>query len=372
MGLLKGNLTFARYRVGTKLPRNFREFADGQIKAFAFREGSSGSEEIYSGWTSLENILDTKFEEADYMYGDYLLLSLRLDRKVVPPSLLNLRLLEAERKISAAGRKRITKEQREEMKERIRLELLTRAHPVPSFYDVCWSLSGNWLLFGSVSTKPAEEFESLFKKTFDIGLSPFVPWDPKHMEPKLAEQVASLKAGVFIGADREEPSGEAVLGREFLTWLWFKTEERGGAVMIPGVGDVEVVFSRRLALESGDGEYSETVVCQGLHAGLKEGKAALREGKKVKEARLQLTMGTDQWEFTLKGDPFHFQSLKLPTSLALSEEEEEKEGRLLERIALVENATKTIDHLFSVFLHRRVSGDWSADEIPRIRKWIQR
>jgi hypothetical protein len=105
---------------------------------------------------------------------------------------------------------------------------------------------------------------------------------------------------------------------------------------------------------------------------MKEGKAALREGKKVKEARLKLTMGTDEWEFTLKGDPFHFQSLKLPTGLALSEEGEDKEGRLLERISLVENAVKTFDQLFAVFLHRRVSADWSAEEVPRIKKWMQK
>ncbi len=372
MGLLKGTLTFTRYRLPGKLPRNFREFVDGQIKAYAFREGSSGTEEISSGWTGLENILDTKFEKADYLYGDYLLLSLRLDRKAVPPALLKLKLLEAERKLSGAGRKRITKEQRDEIKERIRIELLSRAHPVPSFYDVCWSLSGNWLLFGSISAKPAEEFETLFKKTFDTGISPFVPWDEKHMETKLAEQVASLKAGVFLDPGREETSDAPALGREFLTWLWFKSEERGGAVMIPDVGDVEVVVSRRLALESGDGEYSETVVCQGLHADLKEGKAALREGKKVKEARLQLSLKTDQWEFTLKGDPFQFQSLKLPSGLALSEEGEEKEGRLLERISLVENAVQTMDQLFAFFLRRRVSGEWAAEEIPRIKKWMQR
>ncbi len=372
MGLLKGSLTFSRYRTPDKLPRNFREFVDRQIKLNAFRDGSLGADEKNSGWTSMENILDTKFAQADYLYGDYLAISLRLDRKSVPPSLLKLKMLEAERKFLSA-RKRLSKEQRDELKEQIRLELLSKAHPVPSFFDVCWSLSGGWLLFSSLSAGVMEEFEALFKKTFDISLQVYVPWDVRHLDSKLAEQVSALRAGVFLEPGSVEDSSAApLLGREFMTWLWFKSEERDGTISLPGVGDVETTFMRRIVLESGDGEYSETVMCQGLHADLREGKAALREGKKIKEARIQLGKGTDQWEFTLKADQFQIQSMKLPSGLKFSEEGEEKEGRLLERIALVENATTTLDQLFSLFLARRLSGGWSAEEIPRLRKWIQK
>jgi recombination associated protein RdgC len=142
--------------------------------------------------------------------------------------------------------------------------------------------------------------------------------------------------------------------------------------MIPGKGDVEVIFSRRLVLESGEGEYSESVICQGLHADLKEGKAAIREGKKIKEARILLGVGTDQWGLTLKADRFQFQSVKLPAGMAMNEEEEEKEGRVLERIYLAEKALNSVDQLFADFLARRLSGQWSAEEIPRMKKWIQK
>src|SRR5574340_359605 len=112
--------------------------------------------------------------------------------------------------------------------------------------------------------------------------------------------------------DGEEAAAAPMPGRELNTWLWFKSEERGGTVMIPGLGDTGVTFLRRLVLASGDGDYSESVVCQGLHAALKEGKEALRQGKKIKEARIRLSQDTMDWEFTLKADYFHFQSMKLP------------------------------------------------------------
>ena len=372
MGLIKGTLTFCRYRVEEPLPDNFQDFTHRQIRKFAFRELSMGSEEISFGWTSLENLLDTQFEYANYAAGDYLAFSFRLDRKKVPPSLAKIRYLEAEKKaLGAKTKKFLSKGEKEEIKERIHLDLLNKAFPVPSFFDVCWSLSQGWVTFGSLSPKVAEEFEKLFKKCFNLTLSPLVPWDPQRMDRSLAEKMISLKDGVFLNPQSPEQgkAGPPLLGREFLTWLWFKSEERGGAVQVPGTGDVEVSFARRLALESGGGEYSESIICQGLHAGLKEGKAAILDGKKVKDARVQLGTGTEKFEFTLKADSFQFQTLRLPEGIE-EEEEEDKGGRLLERIYLMEKAMKTTDQLFSAFLKRRLSPQWSTEEVPRIKKWL--
>jgi recombination associated protein RdgC len=372
MGLLKGTLTFSRYRVQDPLPGHFQDFSHRQIKRFAFRELSLGSEEKSLGWTSLENLLDTQFEFSNYSIGDYLAFSFRLDQKKVPPSLMKIKYLEAEKKaLSGKTKKFLSKGEKEELKERIHLELLNKIYPLPSFFDVCWSLAQGWVTFGSLSLKAAEEFEKLFKKCFDLTLTPLVPWDAKHVDRSLAERLVSLKDGVFLNPQTPEQgkAGPPLLGREFLTWLWFKSEERGGAVQVPGAGDLEVSFARRLALESGGGEYSESIVCQGLHAGLKEGKAAILEGKKVKEARIQLGVGTEKFEFTLKGDSFQFQTLRLPEGIE-EEEETDRGGRLLERIYLMEKAVKAVDQLFSAFLKRRLSPQWSGEEVPRIKKWL--
>ena len=376
MGLLKGTMTFSRYRLPGKRPGPLQRDIGGQLKKFAFQEIFSGTEEKSAGWTSLENILDTKFSYENYAWGAYLAFSFRVDRRTISPALLKVKLLEAERKYLEGSRKpTLSKGQREEIKERVRLELLKHTPFIPSFYDVCWSPGENWLIFSSLMPKVIEDFEKLFERTFDLSLSPFLPWDSRYLEPATAQKIASLSPGVFL-APRSAPENSqdpAFLGREFLTWLWFKSEERGGPVMIPGTGDVEVLFVRRLILEAGEGEYSESVTCQGLHADLKEGKAAIREGKKIKEARITLGIGTDQWELTLKADHFQFQSVKLPAGMAMSEEEnEEKEGRILERIYLMERVLNTVDQLFAAFLAKRLSVQWSDEEILRMKKWVQK
>jgi len=161
------------------------------------------------------------------------------------------------------------------------------------------------------------------------------------------------------------------LGREFLTWLWFKSEERDSSIYIPGSGDIEVIFIRRMVLESGEGEYSESVLCQGQHTDLKEGREALKQGKKVKEARIRLNKGRHEWEFTFKADEFRIQSLRLPKIMSLQEESEGLEGRVLERIALVEEAVNAMDALFQLFLSQRIQPDWEGGDLNRLRKWIQ-
>ncbi len=376
MGLLKGNLSFTRYRLPQGRPGQFPGDMGGQLRKYAFQEMSSGAQQKSVGWTSLENLLDTKFAYGSYAWGAYFAFSFRVDRRTISPALLKLRLLEAERKYLDGSRKgTLSKGQREEIKERVCLELLKQTPPNPSFYDVCWSPGDHWLIFGSLLPKITEDFEKWFEKTFDCPLSPLVPWDPRYLDPGTARKITSLSQGVFLAPQSapENSRDPSFLGREFLTWLWFKSEERGGAVMIPGKGDVEVLFARRLILESGEGEYCESVICQGLHADLKEGKAAIREGKKVKEARIRLGVETDQWELTLKADRFEFQSVKLPAGIAINEEEEgEKEGRILERIDLTERVMKAVDQLFAAFLSKRLSSQWSAEEIPRMRKWAEK
>jgi len=374
MGLLKGTLSFSLYRLEGSLPEQADDFINKQLQAFAFRSFSLTSEEKAMGWTSLENVLDTDFDGAKYIWGDYLMLALRIDRKTVPPSLLKIRLLEAEQDfLSESGQKKIYREQREDLRERVHLELFSKTQPVPAFYEFCWSVSRKSLLLCTLSEKVIDDFQDFFKQTFSLPVYPYTPWDPLWLDEELAARLSLAEKAAqtdspgtagLLAVDR------ASLGREFLTWLWFKSEERNGTVSIPGTGDVELLMIRRLVLESGDGEYAETVVCQGMHADLKEGKEALRQGKKIKEARIKLGKDEDNWEFTLKADRFSFQSLKLPVMTDKLDDSEDRDGAIIERVYLIETATKTMIQLFRLFLDLRLSPRWLSSEAPRIKNWL--
>ena len=163
------------------------------------------------------------------------------------------------------------------------------------------------------------------------------------------------------------------LGQEFLTWLWWKSEERGGSVEIPEFGDITVVFEKHMLLEYGEGEYSEKLVCTGLQTELKEARTGLLMGKKLEQARIQIVKDTYEWNFTLGAGLFEFRNVRLPKTAATEQgagnREEETEGMILERVFLFEELVRIVNDLFRLFLKVRITSGWSA-ELQTIRGWV--
>lgn len=354
MGLLKGNFSFARFHVDGKLPQDFLNFINKQIKANSYRETQKSTQEKQMGWVSLTDVLDADFEQANYVLADYLVFCLRIDRKLISPKLFKLKLLEEERRyLAESGKNRINKQTAAGIKEKVSLELMERNDAVPSFYDVCWALQQNIIFFSSLADKVADDFVDLFKKTFLLNLRRLLPQE-----------------NLPLAKSNESVEGISLIGREFLTWLWFKSEERNGRIALNNGKEVELHFLKRIVLEAGEGEYSQGVICSGIHAELKEGKEAIRQGKKVKEAGIKLTYNQNEWEFMFKADTFDFQSLKLPL-IDTPEASEDLSGNLLERIYLIENAVKIMDNLFESFLRIRFLPEWEENELKLLAKWLE-
>lgn len=163
------------------------------------------------------------------------------------------------------------------------------------------------------------------------------------------------------------------VGQEFLTWLWWKSEERGGSIEIPGFGDIAVAFEKHMLLEYGEGESSEKLICSGLQTELQEARTGLQVGKKLEQARIKISKGDQEYNFTLAAAMMEFRSVKLPKTADTEAEEsaspEEVEGMILERIFLFEELIKTVNDLFRMFLVIRTGRQWE-EELQRIRTWI--
>lgn len=165
------------------------------------------------------------------------------------------------------------------------------------------------------------------------------------------------------------------LGQDFLTWLWYKSEERGGSIALPSRGDVQVVFEKHMLLESGQGESSEKLICSGLQTELQEARTGLQIGKKLEQARIQLVQDSYEYNFTLAAAMMEFRSVRLPKTAGTEEEgsnnPEETEGMILERIFLFEELVRIVNDLFRLFLSNRIGDGW-PQEVQRINAWVTR
>jgi len=164
------------------------------------------------------------------------------------------------------------------------------------------------------------------------------------------------------------------LGQEFLTWLWFKSDERGGAIFLESTGDIQLVFEKHMLLEYGEGEALEKMICQGLHSELQEARTGLRMGKKLEQARIHLVRDNYEWHLSLKGSMLEFRNAKPPKTMASSEESDDQmavEGKILDRIGLVEELARTVNELFRMFLKIRLGEAWQQ-ELANIRTWIHK
>lgn len=165
------------------------------------------------------------------------------------------------------------------------------------------------------------------------------------------------------------------LGQEFLSWLWFKSEERGGTIFLPEAGeDIQVVFEKHMLLEYGEGEARENLICRGLMSELQEARTGLALGKKLEQARLRLSRGEYEWSLSFKATLMEFRNVKPPRTMAASEEGSDPdavEGRLLEHIGLHEILVRTMDQLFRMFLALRTGPEWGL-ELERLRIWVRK
>ncbi len=141
------------------------------------------------------------------------------------------------------------------------------------------------------------------------------------------------------------------LGQEFLTWLWYVSEEMGSVQLADG-RLVDVLLGERLVLGPVQGQEGTRVTVKGRETSLAEARQALRRGKLVESLRLGLMVGGE--EYWLSQDAVHLgiKSLRLPTTEHKGVEG--LEGLILERVAMIEAALRALDGLFKRFLAVRM------------------
>ena len=159
----------------------------------------------------------------------------------------------------------------------------------------------------------------------------------------------------------------AHLPSEFLTWLWFVTEENGGRMDLGGdVGSVEIWVDDRIAFRSMSDDKNRAVITSENASSTREARAALAAGRVVKELRLMLKRDDREFSFILRGPTLDICQAKLPGTV--------KNGGLAEvlydRMYLYEELHFVNAALLKRFATERTSEDWHEVTAPRMRSWV--
>lgn len=161
-----------------------------------------------------------------------------------------------------------------------------------------------------------------------------------------------------------------IIGQDFLTWLWFKTESESPLFTNKDNHTFSVNMEQRVSVQGGEGEGKETASVSSPRGELTEAKTGLRTGKKVNKAQLRFELDQDEWLLQLKADDFSLSGFKTPKINTKDEEGDDPDAKFLEKLYLMEKCLHMLDTVFTVFLRMRVSKEWDA-EADRIKDWIE-
>lgn len=193
MGFLKGSASFVRFSVEGELPENPLDFIADRVVAFSFRDIDDTYDEYSIGWVSILNMFDSQFQYASYAAGDYITLTLRVDERKVSSAILKKVVQKEEERVRLEKElPKLSRSMKVEIKDRVRTELMRKAIPIPTTFELCWSLSDSTLIFFSTNKKAQALLEDYFKESFGLLIKQQIPYiTAEHLLDE--EQVASLE-----------------------------------------------------------------------------------------------------------------------------------------------------------------------------------
>jgi len=170
MGLLEGAVRLTRYHLSDApdLPQD-GELAE-RLRTHAFVSIENAPQESSSGWVEILDPFSIRFEPQSFRFGDIVALALRTDSRRLAPAVLKRYLTMAEADLKQRADPRLSRDQRRELKDRVRLDLLTRIPVATRVLEAVWFTNEGEIWLAGVGAKERELFEDLWRRTFGSGL----------------------------------------------------------------------------------------------------------------------------------------------------------------------------------------------------------
>ena len=350
----RGTFPLTMFKLTGDLPENTAELFSNK-KAGRLEDVK---DEVQIGWTGHNHLLETNIDEENIQHGGFVFVNLRTAKKKVASSQLKADIrIEEIAHIRASGYPELSRKKKKEIREDVTERLMNDATPQFSGIQAVIDQNDNSIYLGTSSIAAVDSFIGLFSDTFKIAPIQIVPEELMAEEKILQTSYTGLRL----------PKGEEddfTPGRDFLTWLWYFSEEKGGEVDVKNFGRFAFMPNGPLTFAAeGQGAF-ESVVRKGNPLNSAEAKTALSTGKKLKKAGLTFARADEIWNCSFDADTFTFSGMKLPEG-----EEMDPASRFAERMNNLHIFKEVFNAYFKKFLAETVE---NLDTVNSdITKWIE-
>jgi len=387
MGFASGPVSYRRYQVDGWSGDRLDEQAVERLQAAAFGQAEAiSADAVEIGWIAPTHLFDNEIDLEKITTGRFVNLAMRLDRLSAPPAIVrSYQRIEEDAALAASGEEFLSRRMRKDAKEAA-LSRATKEAQAGNFrritaHPVVFDLEDRIVYFGSLGNGPHEKLLALFASTFDVRLTPL---DATELAARIteahglsrffddAEPLHLVAGAVGDGLGGPDFNDQSFLGREFLTWLWHRTDAGDGVVALAADGRtplpdaVSVMFTKSLQLDCDFLSTGRTCVYADGPTRAPEAKVALSVGKQPTKAGLILSEAGAQYALSLDATRFHVTGLRLPEV-----DEPAPEARLEERLMHVVRCAAIVDAAYARFLKERFGGHFGKT-FSAMRQWVMR
>ena len=188
MSMLSASVSITRYKVEGKLETPILETVTAALNKNAISEIDNQASAKVSGWTSFDKPYQPDFSGSNFVFGAYLVFALRIDKKTIPPKLIQKHfMIESNRRLADSGRQYLSRNEKQALKDQVVEGLYLKVPAVPNVYDIIWNYEESVLWFFSNLKAANEELETLFLRSFDLSLIRMFPYTAAQLNLELSD-----------------------------------------------------------------------------------------------------------------------------------------------------------------------------------------
>jgi len=188
MSILSSTVSITRYKVHGKMNAPIIDKITDGLKRNTIFEIDNQISDKAVGWTTFDKPFQPDFDGSSFVYGNYFVFALRIDKKNIAAKVLKKHYtIEVAKRLADSGRDFLSKNEKRLVKEHVISGLSVRIPATPNIYDLVWNYEDSVIWFFSNLKAANEELETLFSKSFNLSLIRLFPYTAAELSSNLSD-----------------------------------------------------------------------------------------------------------------------------------------------------------------------------------------